>query len=247
MEKLGINLGYLIVQIVNFAIIFITLRAWVYKPLVNMLDKRRSTIAQGLEDARVAEAARTDAEKESDRIIKEAQIKAADIVREASDRAEIVKREMQATAEAEVVKNRESSLAEVGQERSRLLGEMRSQVIALAIAAAQKLIGEALMRDEKQQHNLLDEFFSGVKAGKVVVLEGEHFSGTAAEVTSALPLSSTEQASVKSNLASSLKGAATVSFKVDPSILGGLIVRVGDHVIDGSVSGQLQGLRQSLQ
>jgi F-type H+-transporting ATPase subunit b len=78
-------------------------------------------------------------------------------------------------------------------------------------------------------------------------LEGEHISGTVAEVTSALPLSPSEEDSVKLNLSSSLKGAATVSFKVDPSILGGLIVRVGDHVIDGSVSGQLQGLRQSLQ
>jgi F-type H+-transporting ATPase subunit b len=247
LEKLGINLGYLIVQIVNFAIIFITLRAWVYKPLVNMLDKRRATIAQGLEDARIAEAARSNAEKESDRIIKEAQIKAADVVREASERAEAVKREMQTVAEAEIVKSREASLAEIEQERTRLLGEMRSQVVALAIAAAHKLIGDALTRDEKQQHNLLQEFFSGVKAGKIVVLEGEQVSGTAAEVTSALPLSMDEQDSIKKNLLASLSGAAAVSFRVDPSILGGLIVHVGDRVIDGSVSGQLQGLRQSLQ
>jgi F-type H+-transporting ATPase subunit b len=247
LEKLGINLGYLIVQIVNFAIIFITLRAWVYKPLVNMLEKRRSTIAQGLEDARVAEAARSNAEKESDRITKEAHIKAADIVREASERAEAVKRELLSAAEVEIVKSREATLAEIEQERTRLLGEMRSQVIALAIAAAQKLIGDALMRDEKQQHNLLLEFFSGVKAGKVVVLEGEKVTGTSAEVTSALPLTTDEQDSIKKNLLFSLSGEVAVSFRVDPSILGGLIVHVGDRVIDGSISGQLQGLRQSLQ
>jgi F-type H+-transporting ATPase subunit b len=33
---------------------------------------------------------------------------------------------------------------------------------------------------------------------------------------------------------------------VDPTILGGLVIRVGDNVLDDSVSGKLQGLRQSL-
>jgi F0F1-type ATP synthase delta subunit len=38
----------------------------------------------------------------------------------------------------------------------------------------------------------------------------------------------------------------SVSFKVDPDVLGGLIVRLGDLVIDGSVVGQLERLQESL-
>jgi F0F1-type ATP synthase delta subunit len=37
-----------------------------------------------------------------------------------------------------------------------------------------------------------------------------------------------------------------VDFKVDPRILGGLVVRLGDRVVDASVSGQLESLKQSL-
>ncbi|NMB60453.1 MAG: F0F1 ATP synthase subunit delta [Chloroflexi bacterium] len=70
--------------------------------------------------------------------------------------------------------------------------------------------------------------------------------GTGAEVTSALPLSSSEQELVKKDVLGVLGGSAAVSFKVDPSILGGLVIKVGDRVLDGSVSGQLQNLRQSL-
>jgi F0F1-type ATP synthase delta subunit len=44
-----------------------------------------------------------------------------------------------------------------------------------------------------------------------------------------------------------LGGKGEVTFKVDPNILGGLVVRVGDKVLDGSVSGQLGALRQSLR
>ena len=60
-------------------------------------------------------------------------------------------------------------------ERNRILGDLRSQVASLAIAAANKLVGEAL--DEKKQRSLLDEFFSGVKSGKLIVLDGANFQG----------------------------------------------------------------------
>jgi F0F1-type ATP synthase delta subunit len=40
---------------------------------------------------------------------------------------------------------------------------------------------------------------------------------------------------------------ASVSFHVDPSILGGLVIRVGDKVLDGSVAGKLDNLSQSLR
>jgi len=73
MEALGINLGYLFVQIFNFLIVLVVLRAWVYKPVVGLLEKRRETIAQGLEDARVAAEARDNAEKEAESVVAAAQ------------------------------------------------------------------------------------------------------------------------------------------------------------------------------
>ena len=41
-------------------------------------------------------------------------------------------------------------------------------------------------------------------------------------------------------------GAQTVAFRVDPKILGGLVVKVGDKVLDGSVAGQLEIVAPSL-
>lgn len=246
MEKLGINLGYLIVQILNFAILLVVLRAWVYKPLMNMMQKRHETIEKGLEDARVAAEARENAEKDASNIISEAQAKTAQMIREATDKAELANREVKASSEAELAKTRENALAEIAKERDRLLSDLRGQVTTLAIAAAQKLIGEAL--DEKRQHVLVDEFFSGIKNGKVVALADSTItSGEAAEVISALPLSDTEQAAYKKEIISKLGSSADVSFKVNPDILGGVIVRVGDRMVDGSVAGQLQALQQSLQ
>jgi F-type H+-transporting ATPase subunit b len=238
MEALGINLGLLIVQIIAFIIVFLTLNAWVYQPMLNMMETRKQKIAQGLEDARVAADARASAEKDAAKIVADAQIEASKIVKEATDRAASAGKDVKAAAEADAVKARETAIAEAQIERNRILGDLRGQVASLAIAAANKLVGEAL--DEKKQRALLDEFFSGVKSGKVVVVEG-NFKGDA-EVTSALPLTSAEQDAVKQNF-----DAKEITFKIDPSILGGLVVKIGDKVLDGSVAGKLEGLRQSLK
>jgi F-type H+-transporting ATPase subunit b len=245
LDKLGLNLGYLLVQILHFGMIFVVVRAWIIKPVMGLLEKRRTTIGQGLEDARVAAEARANAEREASKILADAQAKSAEIVRDATNRAEVAAREVHAAAEADAAKTRAGALADFEQERTRILGELRGQVAALSIAAAQKLIGETL--DEHRQRSLLQEFFSGVKSGKLVLLQDAEVSGAAAEVTSALPLTTEEQTVVKQDVLSKLGNSATISFRVDPSILGGLVLRVGDRVVDNSVAGQLQDLRQNLQ
>ena len=223
---------------------FVVLRVWVYKPILGLLNKRRQNIAQGLEDARVAAEARASAEKEAAKIIADAQAEASKVVREASERAQDVAKEVKAEAETEATKAHAAALAEAEAERNRILGDLRGQVAALSISATQKLVGEAL--DEKRQRALLDEFFSGVKSGKVVVLDDASFKGEAAEVTSALPLTDQEQDAVKKDVLAKV-GAQAVTFRVDPSILGGLVIKVGDKVMDGSVAGKLEGLRQNLK
>ena len=244
MEALGISPGLLIVQIFAFIIVFLTLNAWVYKPLLNMMETRKQKIAQGLEDARVAAEARASAEKEAAKVIAEAQTEASKIVREATERAATAGNDVKAAAAAEAAKAREAAIAEAEVERNRVLGDLRGQVASLAIAAANKIVGEAL--DEKKQRALLDDFFSGVKSGKVVVLDGAGFRGDSAEITSALPLNKDEEAAVRQDILAKV-GAKDVAFRVDPSILGGLVIKVGDKVMDGSVAGKLEGLRQSLK
>jgi F-type H+-transporting ATPase subunit b len=244
LEALGINFGYLLVQIGSFIIMILVLVAWAYKPILGILEKRRDAIAKGLEDARIAAEARANAEKDAAAIVTEAQVKAAHIVNEATDRAETAALEIRADAENHTMKDREVALRDAYQERDRILGEVRGQVAALAIAAAQKLIGEAL--DEKRQRALIDEFFSGVKDGRVVVLDESTLVGASAEVTSALPLTDQERDIVMKDVLARLGEDAKVNFSVDPAILGGLVIQAGGKVLDASIAGQLAGMRQTI-
>ena len=244
LAPLGINLTFLITQIVNFVLLILILRLWAWKPIQAMLEKRRQTIAQSLEDARVAAEARANAEKEAQHILAQAQVEAAERIKQAVDRAEKAALEIKVAAEHEAQGLHEAAAAEAEQSKLTALAELRGQVGALAIAAAQKLIGEAL--DERRQRDLIAEFFSGVRGGKVVLLEGEALPGGAAEITSALPLTAEEQGTLREDILSKLGPSATITFRVDPKILGGLIIRSGAKVLDGSVAGKLESLRHSL-
>ncbi len=246
MEKLGISLGMLIVNILSFGIVFVVLKAWAFKPILKMLDQRRQMAAQAVEDAKVAAEAKANAESEAQRIISEAQAKASELMRDANQRASLVEQDIKAKAVEEVQAARENALNELQQEKARLLSELRGQIGSLAIAASQKLIGNSLKGDETQQRALLDEFFSGVQGGKFTLLQDERYIGSQALVTSAVPLKDSEKSILQNELKLHLTDASSIAYKVDPAILGGVIVRLDDKVVDGSVIGQLDHLRQSL-
>jgi F-type H+-transporting ATPase subunit delta len=68
-----------------------------------------------------------------------------------------------------------------------------------------------------------------------------------ARVTSAVPLTGDEQEAVRAKLADRFGADLEFQFEVDPSLIGGMHVRVGDQVIDGSVAGKLAALRDRLE
>jgi F-type H+-transporting ATPase subunit delta len=69
---------------------------------------------------------------------------------------------------------------------------------------------------------------------------------TLATATSAAPLSADEIRDVTGRMEQLTGGRVELDVQVDPSLLGGLVVRVGDRLIDGSVRGRLERLRNQL-
>ena len=67
-----------------------------------------------------------------------------------------------------------------------------------------------------------------------------------AEATSAVPLSEEQQAAVQRALGRATGRDVELSTGVDPALLGGLLVRVGGQVYDGTVRGRLRALRERL-
>ena len=75
---------------------------------------------------------------------------------------------------------------------------------------------------------------------------GEQGSTVPVEVTTALPLDDTLRASIERKMHAELKKPVYLVEHVDPSIIGGLVLKVGDQRRDASVRAQLESMRQIL-
>lgn len=95
------------------------------------------------------------------------------------------------------------------------------------------------------QRRALDAL-AGVAAAYDALLN-ESMGRVPVSVTSAIALSDPQRARLSGELERVLRGDVVLDLREDEGLLGGLIVQVGDQVIDGSVRTRLESMRRTLQ
>jgi F-type H+-transporting ATPase subunit delta len=78
-------------------------------------------------------------------------------------------------------------------------------------------------------------------------LAARHRGEITAEVTSAHPLDDGQVDAIKQNLRTRYGSDIAVDLNVDPAILGGLVVKIGSRMIDGSIRTKLNNLAQAMK
>ncbi len=66
------------------------------------------------------------------------------------------------------------------------------------------------------------------------------------QVSSSQPLTATQKEAIAQQLKQSFGKEALIEEKVDPTLLGGIVLRIGDRVYDGSVRGKMQQMREAV-
>ena len=134
---------------------------------------------------------------------------------------------------------------------------LRNVLLSPAVSAARKRsavakLGEQLgiaplMRNflfviiDHRRVNLLRQIREALET-----LLDERMGMVRAEITSAHPLPETQRASVEASLARLTGKRIRGQYSVDDSLIGGLTAKIGSRIYDGSVQGQLSGLRRRL-
>ncbi|MEX0976720.1 MAG: F0F1 ATP synthase subunit B [Woeseia sp.] len=126
---------------------------FIWPPIMNAIEERQTTIADGLAAAERGQKSLDDAKSESGKIIGDARKQATGILDQAHARAN----EIVAEGKAEGVKERERQLiaarAEMEQEVNRAREELRGQVSAIAVASAEKILRREI--DGKAHEDIL--------------------------------------------------------------------------------------------
>lgn len=155
MDKLGIEPKLLLAQIINFSIIVFVLSKLLYKPILNMLEKRKKEIQAGLD---LTEKLRQEEEKlkiKRDRTNDEARKEGQRLLEEAHQQAQQEGKEIIAAAHAQAEALLVKAKDEVKQIHDSLSGQIRQEAVEVAIAMTKKIFGGALGNAE--QHRIIEQ------------------------------------------------------------------------------------------
>jgi F-type H+-transporting ATPase subunit b len=153
--SLGVNLPLLVVFVINFIVLFVLLRLFLYKPVLKMLDERAKRTKDAMELAEATKKEFEQAKVEVQKQIEKGRQEAQTIIAQAMQVGERLKEEsrQEATKQAQSIVDRTRS--ELEAERGKIVEELRREFADIAITAAGKVIKETL--DQEKHRRLIEE------------------------------------------------------------------------------------------
>jgi F-type H+-transporting ATPase subunit b len=165
-DALGIEWTLLLAQIVNFGILIILLRMFLYQPVLKMLNARKERIAQSMKDAERVSAAAREAEQEKGKVLEQARREAQEIRAQATRDAEKIAQDVRGRAEQEATDIRMKAQADAGKQVELALADANKQIADLAIMATEKLLGRELANKAEQQRFVAEFLAESGSKGK---------------------------------------------------------------------------------
>lgn len=150
----------LIAQALTFAILIWFTAKFVWPPLINAIEARQKTIADGLAAGERGKHDLEMAAKRSAEIIREAKEKAAEILANGDKRASEIVEAAKAQAKVEGDRIIAGAKAEIDQEVFRAKEQLRTEVSAIALAGAAKILGREI--DAKAHNDLLEKLVAEI-------------------------------------------------------------------------------------
>lgn len=155
----------LVAQMLNFLILVVILRLVAYKPIVNMLKEREERIAGSIKkaDDDAAEAAAVLQDYKAQ--LATARTKAQDIMDQAEKRAQDAHAARIQETDTEIKQMKEAAQLQIQRERSQAVEQLKSQMVVLSMAAAQKLVAKNM--DTAENEALISEFIDQLDKDKI--------------------------------------------------------------------------------
>ena len=151
-------------MMLNFAIVLLLLTKFAWNPLLKVIAERQARIAGQIEAADQERVAAEKLRAEYQQQMQNAQGDAQSIMDKAMRQADNTKEEIIASAREEHARLLEAAQEKIARERQQALEDIRSEVVAISVAAAAKVIGQSV--DEKVNARLVDDFITQLDARK---------------------------------------------------------------------------------
>ncbi|HBL74896.1 MAG: ATP synthase F0 subunit B [Bacteroidetes bacterium GWF2_42_66] len=162
MELVTPGIGLLFWMAISFTIVFLILKKFAWKPIINALKDREDSITEALNSAQKARKDVEGLKADNEKIIAEARREKDLILKEARDIKEKIVAEAKTQANAETQKSIETARLIIQNEKTAAINEIKQQVAELSVSIAEKVLQKEL-KDKKEQEALVDNLLKDVK------------------------------------------------------------------------------------
>ena len=162
--QLGINWKLFLSQAVNFFILLIVLRQFVYKPLIEVIKKRTAKIKEGLEKAEEADVRLKEIDNIGKEKIKQAEQKGIEIIKITEEKAKVLEKELQ-----EKTDKKQQEINELlKQSFKKQQEEVQGKVYAEAVDLVRKFVAKTVeLKPEAIDQKLIEKAVGEVKKNEI--------------------------------------------------------------------------------
>ncbi len=140
LSALGIDVGVLISQLINYGILLVALTVLLYRPVLKLLDERRDRIAKSIEDSKKIEHQLKEMEASRKAAMKELDAKSSALLADAKKQADQSRTEMMKAAEQEVAAFLERGKKQLEDEKRSMVAALEKTVAKASVTLASKIL-----------------------------------------------------------------------------------------------------------
>jgi F-type H+-transporting ATPase subunit b len=155
---LGLNVPGLIWHAINFIVLLLLLRQFLFKPVVGMLDARAQRVRDSMEQAEQARRAAEQAEADRQTLLAETRREAEQIRARADEQAKRILADADARAKERQQLAEQQAEATARQIEERVMAQVRAQLADLVVTAVDRVTRGAL--DVNAQRGLVQQFLT---------------------------------------------------------------------------------------
>ena len=151
MDLLSPGTGLIVWQLVVFILLFVLLSKMAWKPILNSLKERETSIQQALDSAEKAKIEMASLKSDNEKLMKEAREERDKILREAREAGSRLHDQAQADAKKNADKIIQDAKAVINIEKAAALRDVKAQVALFSIEIAERLMKKNLSNDKAQR------------------------------------------------------------------------------------------------
>ena len=159
-DLVGIVPWTFVAQICNLFLQAYLIKRFLFKPVNEMLEKRRQKADAEIRDAEAAKTEANAIREEYEQSMKEARDKASDILSTAQKTARLQSESILKEANVQAAAIREKAVSDIEQERQKAVNELKSEIGGMAMEIAGKVIEREI--NEADHEKLIDDFIKNV-------------------------------------------------------------------------------------